>query len=95
MLHNIAVRTFLEQPAGKDAVHFLTLAGAHIQLYKRTGFLAIFPGRGGFACPQPDNHIANTQRLAGLQPQIARFTIAFVKQADDSNTVTHWCCTGL
>lgn len=48
MLDDIAVRSFLEQPAGKDAPPFIAAMIEHDQLDESPGFLRIFPLGGPF-----------------------------------------------
>tara|TARA_R110000782_G_scaffold78276_8_gene155515 strand:+ start:176123 stop:176629 length:507 start_codon:yes stop_codon:yes gene_type:complete len=89
MLHDIAIRPFPEQPAGKDAQPFLFLGRAHVELHEGARFLHLFPRRRRFAGAQPHDRIADAQRLARLHLEILRQTVALVEQADHRDAVLH------
>lgn len=89
MLHDIAVGTVAEQPAGKISPPLAVRARPHVQLDEGAGFLDIFPRCGGFACLKPNDRIADTQRFTRLQGQVAGQAIAFVQQADDRGALGH------
>jgi hypothetical protein len=89
VLDDIAVRPFLEQPAGESAVPFVVAAFQHIELDEGAGLAVHFPRRRGLARPQPHDGAADAQCLAGLQRQRARDAVAFVEQADLCDALGH------
>jgi len=89
VLDDIAVRPFLEQPAGKDAVPFVVAALKHVELDEGAGFAVHFPGRRGLAGAQSHHGIADAQRFAGLQRQRAGDAVALVEQADLRDPLRH------
>ncbi|EPR18872.1 hypothetical protein M527_11950 [Sphingobium indicum IP26] len=89
MLHDIAVRPFAEQPAGKIAPPFIVGGAAHVQLHEGAGFLHIFPGRRGFAGLQPNDGVAHAQRFAGFHRQVGGDAVALVEQADHRHALVH------
>ena len=89
MLHDVAVRSFPEQPAGKIAAPFIVGRAANVELNEGTRFLHIFPGRCGFAGLQPNNGIAHAQRFARLHRQVGGDPVALVEQADHRHPLVH------
>jgi hypothetical protein len=91
VLDDIAVRPFLEQPAGEGAVPFVVAAFQHIELDEGAGFAVHFPGRRCLAGAQPHDRTADAQRLAGLERQRAGDAVALVEQADLRDALGHRC----
>jgi hypothetical protein len=89
MLDDIAVRPFLEQPAGKDAVPLIVAGLAHVELHEGAGLGHFLPWRGRLAGAQPHNRIVDAQRLARLHAELAGLAIALVEQADHRNALCH------
>jgi hypothetical protein len=89
VLHDIAVGTFAEQPSGKIAPPFIVGGAAHVQLHEGPGFLHIFPWRAGFAGLQPDDGVADAQRLAGFHLEVGGDAVALVEQADHRHPLIH------
>lgn len=50
-----------------------------------------FPRSGLFAGAQPDDNLADPNRLAGLQRQITTNAVSFVQKAQNGYTFLHWC----
>ncbi|GLV26146.1 hypothetical protein TomTYG45_25780 [Sphingobium sp. TomTYG45] len=58
MLHDVAIRAFLKQPAREVATPFIVGGAAHVELNESPGFLNIFPGGGRLTRLQADDRIA-------------------------------------
>ena len=67
----------------------LALRVAHVELHERAGQLLHFPGRGGFAGPEADDHAAGLDRLARLHLELAGDAVALVKQAQHRHPFAH------
>jgi hypothetical protein len=91
--HDVQRRAFLEQPAGEDSPPF-GIGAARIDLNEGTGILLLLPWRGAFAGAQPDDDIADPNRLARLQRQVAGLAVALVQQADHRHPLRHRRRTG-
>jgi hypothetical protein len=89
VLDDVAFRPFLEQPAGKIAAPLAVGRAAHVKLNERADLRRVFPGGGNFAGLQPDDGVADAQRLAGLHRQIAGQAVALVQQADHRHPLRH------
>jgi hypothetical protein len=89
VLHDVAIRPFLEQPSREVAPPFIVGSAAHIELHKGAGFLNIFPRRAGFAGLQADDRIADAQGVARLHGEVSRDAVALVEQADHGNALRH------
>jgi hypothetical protein len=88
VLDDVERRRFLVDPAGENAVE-LALRVAHVELHERAGQLLHFPGRGGFAGPEADDHAAGLDRLARLHLELAGDAVALVKQAQHRHPFAH------
>jgi len=60
-----------------------------VELDERAGIMLGLPRRGLFARAQPDDGVADSRRLAGLQRQVARLAVALVEQAEHGDAVLH------
>lgn len=89
MDHDIAIRSLLEEPAGKDAVPLIVAAFLHVELYEGAGFAHIFPWRRRLAGTQPHNGIAHAQRFAGFHFQLTGNAVALVEQAQHGFPLRH------
>ncbi|AIT06536.1 hypothetical protein MC45_09325 [Sphingomonas taxi] len=72
----------------------MPVAAADVELHERTGELILLPGCGMFAGPQPDDRIADADRLPGPQRQVATDAVALVEQADHGHPLCHRRATG-
>jgi hypothetical protein len=88
MLDDVERRRLLVQPAREHPVE-RPLGIGDVELDEGAGQLLDLPGRAGLAGAQPDDDVADPQRLAGLQRQIALDAVALVEQADDRHPVVH------
>jgi len=90
MLNDVERRTFLVEPARKDAGEVFRAAFLHIDLDEGAGQRFFFPGRGSFAGAQANDQVwRNAQRLAGLQFDIADDIVALVKDAEHRDALGH------
>jgi hypothetical protein len=88
VLDDIERGRFLVKPAGKDPLE-LALRASDIELDEGAGELLLLPGRGRLAGTQPNDRIADTERLAGLHRQIRLDAIALVQEPDDRDALPH------
>jgi hypothetical protein len=88
VLNDVALRPFLEQPAGKGAAPFLVIA-QHVHLHEGPGFGHLFPRRGSFAGAQADNGMADAERLARLHVEVAGDPVALVQYPDHRFPLRH------
>jgi hypothetical protein len=88
MLDDVERRAFLVQPAREDA-----LPGAprllDIELDEGTGEAFIFPRRGRVARAQADHRVAEADRLAGFQRDVADDAVALVEQPEHRDPLGH------
>jgi hypothetical protein len=89
VLHHIAVRPFLEQPAGKNAAPLFLTVIEHKQLNEGTGFRRRFPLRCAFAGPQADDRATDADALPRLERYVTDKTVTLVEQADDGHSLLH------
>jgi hypothetical protein len=68
----------------------IVAAFAHVELHEGTGFGDFFPRRGLLAGAQADDGIVDPKGLARLHLERARDAVAFVENADFSDTLCHW-----
>jgi hypothetical protein len=89
VLNDVERGAFGIEPAREDPLE-LTLRVAHVELDKGAGQLLHLPGRRRLAGAEPDDHIVRcTDRLSGLQRQVARDAVALVEQADHGDALRH------
>ena len=88
VLDDVERRRFLVEPARKDPAE-LAVRAAHVELDEGAGKLLDLPGRGGLAGAQPHDHVADPDRLAGPQRQVAREAVALVEQAEHRDPLGH------
>ena len=87
MLHDVALRPILEQPAGKHPSPLPLARLEHVDLHKRAGFLRIFPLRGALATAQPHDGATNLPRFSRLQRQFGNEPVSFVEEAQHRDAV--------
>ena len=88
MLDDVERWAFLVQPARKDP--FPAPAGLFdIKLDERPGEALIVPRRGCIAGAQADHGIAETDRLAGPQRDVADDAVALVEQPEHRDAFAH------
>jgi hypothetical protein len=90
VLDRVERRRFPIEPAGKDAAE-LAIRPAHVQLDEGAGQLLDLPWRGGLAGAQPDDHVADPDRLPRPQRQVALQAVALVEQAEHGDPLRHRC----
>jgi len=66
-----------------------------VELDEGAGIMLLLPRRGLLAGAEPHDDIADSRRLAGLQRDIARLTIALVEQAQHRDPILHRRRAGL
>jgi hypothetical protein len=88
MFDDVEGRRFLVEPAGKDALP-ASLRVSDVELDERAGQLLHLPCRGRLARPQSHDRVADPDRLARLQRQLARDAVALVEQAEDGDALGH------
>lgn len=89
MQDHVAIRPFLEQPAGKDAVPLVAAAVLHVELDEGAGLLLFLPWGRRLAGAQAHDRAADTQRLARLHRELAGDAVALVEQADHGDALRH------
>ncbi len=94
MLDDVQRGRFPEQPSGKDSPPFVrprTVGRPLVdqQLDKGSLFRSQFPGRGSFACAQPDLCPADAYRLAWPQFKVTRQTVPLVEEAERRHAFGH------
>jgi hypothetical protein len=89
MLDDIKRRRFLVKPARKYLAPFFITA-KHDQLDKRPSIGFLLPRRGRFAGFQSYNDITDAHSLPRFHRQIAPQPVAFVKQANRCDALSHW-----
>jgi hypothetical protein len=89
VLDGVERRRFLIEPAGEDTPE-LVVGPAHVELDEGAGQLLDLPCCGGFAGAQPDDGVANPDRLTRPQSEVPLLAIAFVEEADDGDPLRHW-----
>jgi len=88
MLDHVERRAFLVQPAREDA--FPGPAGLlDVKLDEGAGEALILPRRGRIAGPQPDHRVADANRLARLERDVADDSVALVEQAEHGDPLGH------
>jgi len=88
VLDDVERRRLLVEPAGESPAPFL-VAALDVELDECAGQLLLLPRRGALARAQPDDHVADADRLAGLELQVARGAVALVEQADHRLALRH------
>jgi hypothetical protein len=88
VLDDVERRRLLVEPAGEDPPE-LAVRAAHVELDEGTGQLLDFPGGGRLAGAQPHDHVADPDRLARPQRQVALEPVALVQQADHGDALRH------
>jgi hypothetical protein len=62
---------------------------AHVELDEGAGQLLHLPRRAGLAGAQPDHHVADPNRLPGLELEVARDAVALVEQPKHRDALRH------
>jgi hypothetical protein len=88
VLDDVERGRLLVEPAGKDPAE-LAVGAAHVELDEGAGQLLDLPGLGGLAGAQPHDHVADPDRLAGAQRQVALQPVALVEQAEHGDALRH------
>jgi hypothetical protein len=88
VLDDVERRRFLVQPARKDPLP-PPLRAAHAKLHESAGQLLDLPGRRRLAGPQAHGRVADPDRLARPQGEIARDAVALVEEAEDGDPLGH------
>ncbi|MDB5693239.1 MAG: hypothetical protein JWO81_2302 [Alphaproteobacteria bacterium] len=88
MLDDVERRRLLVEPARKDPVE-LALGIGDVELNEGAGQLLDLPWRGRLAGAQPDDDVADAQRLARLEGQVPLNAVALVEQADHRHALVH------
>lgn len=91
MQDDVERRPFLVEPARKHPLPTLVDL-LNVKLNECAGIMFGLPGRGLLARAQPDDDIADAQRLARFQGQIAADAVTLVEQADDGDALRHRRC---
>ncbi len=90
MLDDVERRPLLIKPSGEDPAPF-AFEIAHVELNKGAGIFLRLPGSGAFARAQPHHDIlADTNRLTGLELDLAGFAVALVQKAEHGLALGHW-----
>ena len=88
MLDDVERRTFLVEPAGKDAVPPF-VRQLDLNLDEGAGQLFVFPRRRRFACTKPHDDVLHPDRLSRLELEIADDSIALVQEPEHRDAVAH------
>ena len=88
MLDDVERRSLLVQPAREDPLP-AALRVADVELDEGAGQLLNLPGGRRLAGAEPDDRVADPDRLARLQGQRAGDSVALVEQAEHGDTLRH------
>jgi hypothetical protein len=88
VLDDVPGRRLLVQPAREDPAE-LAVRAAHIQLDESAGQLLDLPGLGRLTGPQPDDRVADPDRLARPQREVSFLPVALVEEAKHGDTLRH------
>jgi hypothetical protein len=88
VLDDVQPRRFLVEPARKDPLE-TPLRVADVELDEGAGQLLDLPGRRRLAGAQPDDDVADPDRLARPQGEFARQAVALVQKADHGHALGH------
>jgi hypothetical protein len=88
MLDDVERRRLVVEPARKDPAE-LALRIPDVELDEGAGKLLRLPRRGGFASPQPNDHVAGPDGLPRLQGEVLLDPVALIEQADDGDPFRH------
>jgi hypothetical protein len=80
MFDHVEGRRFLVEPAGEDPVP-VALRVADVELDEGAGQRLHLPRRARLAGAQANDRIPDSDRLAGLESEIAREAVALVEEA--------------
>jgi hypothetical protein len=94
MLNDVQRRPLLVHPTREDAPPALVEL-QHINLEEGASKLIGFPGRRPVARAKPNNDVADPPRLPRLQPELARFTVSLVQDAENRDALVHRCRGGV
>ena len=78
MLDDVERRAFLVDPARKHP-RPIAVRALDVELDEGAGQGLNLPRRAGLARPEPNHYIADPDRLAGLQLELLRNTVALVE----------------
>jgi hypothetical protein len=85
---DVEPRRFLVKPARKDPLE-AALGVANVELDEGAGQLLDFPRRRCLASAQPDDDVAEPDRLARPHGELARNAVALVEEADHRHALRH------
>jgi hypothetical protein len=88
MLDDVERRAFLVQPARKHALPRAAWL-LYVELDEGTGEPLILPRRGRVARAQADHRVAEANRLAGFQRDVADDAVALVEQPEHRDPLGH------
>jgi hypothetical protein len=88
MLDDVERRALLPQPARENPLE-LALRVAHVELDEGAGQPLLLPGRGRFTGEQANHHVADPDRLARAQGEVALLQVALVEQMEDGHALGH------
>jgi hypothetical protein len=88
VLDDVERRRFLVQPARKDSLPS-PLRIADVELDEGAGKRLNLPGRGRLAGPEPNDGVADANRLARLQGQVPGDSVALVEQSEHRHPLRH------
>ena len=88
VLDGVERRSLLVEPAREDSLE-LALRIADVELDEGAGQLLGLPGRGRLAGTEPDDDVADPDRLTRPQLEIALQAVALVEKADHRDSPGH------
>jgi hypothetical protein len=88
VLDDVEGRRLPVEPAGEDPAE-LAVRAAHVELDEGAGQLLHLPGGRSLAGAQPHDHVADPDRLAWPQGQVALEAVALVEQAEHGDPLRH------
>jgi hypothetical protein len=88
MLDDVERRRLLVEPAGEDPLP-APLRVAHVELDEGAGEGLHLPGSGGLAGAQPDDRVADPNRLAGLEGDRPGDSVALVDEPEHRDPLRH------
>jgi hypothetical protein len=89
VLDDVERGRFLVEPAREDPPELLRAGGAHVELDEGAGQLLHLPGRGRLAGPQANDDVAEADRLAGAQAELAHLAVALVEKPQHRDALGH------
>jgi len=89
VLDDVERRRFPVEPAREDPPELIAARRSHVELDEGPGQLLHLPGRGRLAGPQADDDVAEADRLAGPEAELAHLAVALVEEPQHGDALGH------